>query len=1428
MKRFIIIISVVVMFYASSTIDVLPQPFIDSGISLPGMAPNSAIWGDYDNDNDLDLAFPGIRPLKIYDGPSFTTQTAIPSLTEALYWGSSAWGDYDNDGDLDILVSGNYFRAGICRIYTNNGNKTFTEGASFPGVYYSSVAWGDYDNDGYLDILLTGIDYDGIRYAQLYRNNHNKTFSEQTGISLAAVSNSSVAWGDYDNDGYLDIILTGQNASGTRVAKIYKNTGNNSFIEQTAISLRGIEYGSVAWGDYDNDGDLDILLAGQEGDGNRITVIYRNNGNNSFTEQSEILLPGVAFCSVVWGDFDNDGDLDILITGKDNEEIIISRIYCNNANNSFSEESPGILEGVFGSSASWVDYDKDGDLDILLEGENTSGTKISKLYVNNCATTNKKPDKPVNLNYACPDSKLILKWDKIITDETSSNSMTYNVRMGRTSEVNNFVASHSASNGFRKIPAMGNAQLDTTFLYKYYWDTTYFASVQAVDNSFIGGLFSDEIQIKIVPVQPSDLYAINKSSNSILLKWKRGNGERCILFAKEGTTGSASPQSLSTYYANPVFAEGSPIGTTGWFCIYKGEADSVLLTGLNPLINYRIHALELQGTNGSELYAGTIAADNIGTFSTALFSEQSGLANVAFSSVAWGDYDKDGDLDALLTGTTVIGPTFNPVSKIYKNNGDNTFSDQTAIQLTGVISGSVAWGDSDNDGDLDILITGASYGKIYTNENNLFTELPENLLTGVHNSSVAWGDYDNDGDLDILLTGRNNSSLPVTIIYRNNGINVFTEQSAISLQKISYGSVAWGDYDNDGDLDILLSGATGDYPNYNPVSKIYRNDGNNLFNEQSGISLQGVYYGSIAWGDYDNDSDLDILITGATGNSPNYDPISKIYRNDGGNSFNELSELTLKGVYQSSVAWGDYDNDGDLDILLSGKVSNGLFTGIYNNNGNNHFTENTNIDFIDVKNCSVAWGDYDNDGDLDILLTGSNLADKTYSRIYMNNSIMKASSIKPNKKPDAPEGLTSEITPANIKLSWAGVINDETPVSSMSYNIRYRLDDETFWRCAPHSDENGFRRAISLGNIQLNKTFILNNWTTGTWEWQVQAIDQGYMGGPWSETNTFIVKNTQAFFKTDVVCQGLATQFTDQSIASDGIAAWRWDFKDGSTSVLQNPEHLFTAGGTYEVKLVITDKTGIKDSLEQSVVVKPKPIAGFSAPPVCQGTSTSIINTTNINGLTISSWYWDFGDGQTSLSEQPASHGYLGAADYTVVLKALADNSCRDSIKKTVTVASYPIAAVTAIAPLTFCKGDSVALSVPYNNDYLYTWKLNGTAVSGADSSRFVAKLTGSYTAEVVNSKGNCKTTSSATAITANDTPSPPSILTTGGTTLCQGDSVVLSVTITADYSYQWRLNGGSVGADSNIYIARSSGLYDLILANSTGCKATSVSPVPV
>ena len=123
-------------------------------------------------------------------------------------------------------------------------------------------------------------------------------------VNLPGVSNSSVAWGDYDNDGDLDFLLNGYSPGG-RFSKIYKNDGSDNFTEQTGISLTGIRYGSVDWGDYDNDGDLDILLTGQDENYKSVAKIYKNNNGISFTEQTSIVLTGVLVGYVDWGDYDN-------------------------------------------------------------------------------------------------------------------------------------------------------------------------------------------------------------------------------------------------------------------------------------------------------------------------------------------------------------------------------------------------------------------------------------------------------------------------------------------------------------------------------------------------------------------------------------------------------------------------------------------------------------------------------------------------------------------------------------------------------------------------------------------------------------------------------------------------------------------------------------------------------------------------------------------------------------------------------------------------------------------------------------------------------------------------------------------------------------------------------------------------------------------
>ncbi len=393
--------------------------FTDSGANLPGI--ERAVWGDYDNDGDLDVLLfgnnaPTSGETKLYrnDHGLFITDTvAGAALPNVRYGAAAAWGDYDNDGDLDILLTGD---AGsglainpIATVYRNdNGvfNADAAASAGLTGVDYSAVAWGDYDNDGDLDILLTGQKSGFTRVSRLYRNDPapgtGRTFTD-INAGLTDVMDSAVAWGDYDNDGDLDILLAG-NSSGP-VTQVYRNHNNQFELDTVASAgLVGVECSAVAWGDYDNDGDLDILLSGRDAGDTLLAQVYRNDstpGGRSFTNINAGLA-GIYMGSVDWGDYDNDGDLDILLSGIDSCWPSTPHIYRNDptpGGRTFTDIGAG-LAAVGKSSARWGDYDNDGDLDILLAGAHWNGQEdeyIFRVYCNDaCAASGLAADLAVS------------------------------------------------------------------------------------------------------------------------------------------------------------------------------------------------------------------------------------------------------------------------------------------------------------------------------------------------------------------------------------------------------------------------------------------------------------------------------------------------------------------------------------------------------------------------------------------------------------------------------------------------------------------------------------------------------------------------------------------------------------------------------------------------------------------------------------------------------------------------------------------------------------------------------------------------------------------------------------------------------------------------------------------------------------------------
>ncbi|MFT7159798.1 MAG: hypothetical protein ACI9GZ_000967, partial [Bacteroidia bacterium] len=349
-------------------------------------------------------------------------------------------------------------------------------------------------------------------------------------------------------------------------------------------------------------------------------------------------------------------------------------------------------------------------------------------------------------------------------------------------------------------------------------------------------------------------------------------------------------------------------------------------------------------------------------FEGAFIKESTALEGVVDGAAAWADYDGDGDLDVVVSGWD-FGYGLE-ITKIF-NNSAGTFTDIGA-SLTGAYEGSTDWGDYDNDGDLDLFVTGFDGSGnptaiLYQNNAGTFSVV-SGPFQGVAFSEADWGDFDNDGDLDLVVQGKYNATFPAltsTNLYRNDGVS-FTMLTA-GLVGVYKGDISWGDYDNDGDLDLVSSGSTdSDAPQ---LTTIYRNDAGVFIDISAG--LEWKFVGSVNWGDYDNDNDLDLLVSGAN-TDPDNAPV--IYRNDAG-TFVDITAGLLANA-EGESAWGDYDGDGDLDIVINGSgETNDPTTTIYTNNSGSFVDSGIRVDRYIYG--TVDWGDYDNDGDLDLLLTGT-------------------------------------------------------------------------------------------------------------------------------------------------------------------------------------------------------------------------------------------------------------------------------------------------------------------------------------------------------------------------------------------------------------------------------------------------------------------------
>jgi hypothetical protein len=356
---------------------------IGPSLSIPGAI--GAAWGDYDGDGYPDLAITGNQALGygtvvLHNNGDLTFTDVRQTLGVPLTFDGEitpAWADYDNDGKLDLFVASDG-PVVLDKLYDNTAT-AFIDTASAAGftTFIGSgqaartVSWGDYNNDNRLDVFICLTLGGGM--SRLCRNNGDGTFTDvtqQAGIigTAAAEDGNCSAWGDYDNDGWLDLLVTRADAR----PMLYHNQHDGTFTEVGGAFFGALtNMTAVAWADYDNDGWLDCYFASiAEGRG----WLFHNNHDRTFTDVSEaagIAGDSVTASGAAWADYDNDGYLDLFVANLNQAPLL----YHNNGDGTFTNvaAAEGITGAMTSESACWADIDLDGKLDLFqgVEGPNS-------------------------------------------------------------------------------------------------------------------------------------------------------------------------------------------------------------------------------------------------------------------------------------------------------------------------------------------------------------------------------------------------------------------------------------------------------------------------------------------------------------------------------------------------------------------------------------------------------------------------------------------------------------------------------------------------------------------------------------------------------------------------------------------------------------------------------------------------------------------------------------------------------------------------------------------------------------------------------------------------------------------------------------------------------------------------------------------------
>ena len=901
--------------------------------------------------------------------PSF-----LPPMINAKY----AWGDIDSDGDMDLAVMGNANEI-FLQIYKNNDTAfiELLDRTKVPQVYRGTIKFADIDNDGDIDLFVSGQKTTNTSNlgAYLFKNDGKAIFTNVELASVISTRDGDAAFGDHDNDGDLDLALSGIDATGKSILKLYNNSGLGIFTQETRFfsattGPSNISYADIAWVDYDNDGDQDLIYTGVT------SMIYGGVVRNTLISDSSTTASGnqVLFSDFSMkdsnfdlADLNSDGNVDMVISGTGGTKIIY------NQNIKTSSMNLGSISTLIDSVAGKVklaDYDNDGDIDILLAGTDNLANPKTIFYVNS------------------GDGRNFVK---------KSYEIIPNLDLA----------------GFSWADYDNDRDLDLVISGQ---------KPSSQGGNVISEIYSFEPEKdNYAPDPPKNVKLINYGDGRVLLNWDHatddlnppGTLNYLVKIGSFGLNGNISapitvvesnikggnllnPEAVLVY-SNRYFTQLDP----GKYYILVQSVDYNKLTSKFSDTLFFTLTYPWKIVNQGGIVDGTIGG------------------NTNFSA-KWSDIDRDNDYDFIYGGNLYESNKVNYKPAIYPNNASGL--------LNSMINPLIKWTDLSQDGIPDLIVSSSELItplnannekfrlNVFLNDTSVTSidpitkqvtgkgrltrvSIPSSDSIFLGNTKFKISDINNDGKPDILFAGLNKNTesrvhvfstgtLPsdtsTSIKFRFTPLNTNLDSLLLSQESADL-LFDFGDIDKDNDNDFVTIYKTGTGKN---LARVYLNNGFDslsgkiMFKENTRYVFEPMENATLDLVDFDKDGDLDLITTGRSFLSGK----QFAFYETRDSSFVRISTNIIP-FDNGKMAFGDLNNDGFIDLIYSGiregvgfisKIA--LFSPI-----NKTFTEQAQFFLGNFDNLNIEFGDFDGDNDLDVLLFGKEKpSGKQVFRVYKN------------------------------------------------------------------------------------------------------------------------------------------------------------------------------------------------------------------------------------------------------------------------------------------------------------------------------------------------------------------------------------------------------------------------------------------------------------